>query len=280
MLPATSIFRRMPFALPLAARRHFGALAYAHDSAELSFHRLKDAARSYQFPAEGLNHEAAGWIPASRLSIIADAWACIDHLSRVKELVQRFEVADPPPAEIVLFVNAVNPAAEIRDKLRRLDEEIFEGGNSVEGHPVLGTVSWSDTRSPKGLIRFSISSGPTIDGSLMAAVPVSGALQTGDIVDVQLTVADRTVNLDEMMEALADFMAKFETRVSRATLTGLLTAAQAQGVPLDEPQPHGVADMTLAVRTRGMTDAGWAPAPDDVKMLVEVPAGTFDMRAI
>ena len=279
MLSATSIFRRMPVGLPLAARRLFGALAYAHDRAELSFLRLKETARSYHFPAGGLNHEAAGWVPQSRLAIITDAWACIEHLNQAKELVERFEVADPPPAEIVSFVDAMGPAAEILDRQRRLDEDVFGGRNDVEGHPVLGTVSWFDTRDSKGHTRFSISSGPTIDSGLMAKVAVSGAPQAGDIVDVQLMAADHTVNLDAMMDALADFMAAFETRVSRATLAALRAAVLAQGASLDEPQPHGVADLTTAFRIDKMAGAGRAPTPDDVKAHVEVPAGTFDMRA-
>jgi hypothetical protein len=40
MLAPTSIFRRMPAALSLSLRRLLGALAYASDSAELSFTRL------------------------------------------------------------------------------------------------------------------------------------------------------------------------------------------------------------------------------------------------
>ena len=95
MLPPTSIFRRMPGALTLSQRRLLGALAYANDSAELSFARLKEAARAYRLPTEGLGYEEAGWVPANRLSIITDAWACIDHLNRARKLVQRFPYADP-----------------------------------------------------------------------------------------------------------------------------------------------------------------------------------------
>ena len=280
MLPATSIFRRMPGALELAQRRRLGALAYASDSAELSFQRLKEVARAYRFPGDDLTHEAAGWTPEHRLSIVTDAWACIDHLNRAKKLVQRFKVADPPPAEIGLFVHAMGPAAKIRNRLQHLDEDIFEGKNSVQGHPVLGTVSWSDKRVSTGHIRYSISSGPTIDGGLMAEVSTSDTPLTGDIVDVQLMAADQTVNLDDMMQALTEFMTAFEVLVFRAVLLAIRAAAEAQGVSLDQPRPTGISDMTTAIWLRDKTDAGWALTPDCMQMLVEVPLGAFDISAV
>lgn len=52
MLRPTSIFRRMPGVISLSQRRLLGALAYANDSAELSFARLKEAARAYHLPTE------------------------------------------------------------------------------------------------------------------------------------------------------------------------------------------------------------------------------------
>jgi hypothetical protein len=101
MLPPTSIFRRMPGAMPLSQRRLRGALAYASDSAELSFARLKEAARAYRLPTEGLGYEAARWVPANRLSIITDGWACVDRLNRARKLVQRCPYADPRPSNLV-----------------------------------------------------------------------------------------------------------------------------------------------------------------------------------
>jgi hypothetical protein len=277
MLPPTSIFRRMPGAMALSQRRLLGALAYANDSAELSFARLKEAACAYRLPMEGLSYEEAGWVPVNRLSIITDAWACIDHLNRARKLVQRFPCADPRPLEIGPFLNATKPAASIRNRIQHFDEDIFMGANRVEGNPVLGAVSWADARASGGHIRYSISSGPSIDGGNMSSAEITDVDGAGDVVDLRLMAADQTVHLDEMMKALADFMGAFEVTVSRAVISGLSAAAVEKGVPLEEPRPHGIADMTVAMRMRRGPGGGWEWGSGDGFAVVEVPSGSFDI---
>ena len=270
----------MPGAIALAQRRFLGALAYASDSAELSFERLKDTARKYRLPVDGTTHEQAGWTPRNRLSIINDAWVCIDHLNRARRLVQKFpQYGDPTPQEVALFIEAAKPAYTIRNRIQHLDDDIFKGENCGEGHPVLGAVSWADTRMPKdqGHVRYSISSGPAIDGGSMSEFPVSDVDGTGDVVDFRLMAADQTVRLDEMMKALADFISAFEVTVSRALISGLRDFAAQKGVPLDEPRPHGVADMTFAVRMRRTSAGSWETRNGDGFGHVEVAPGFFDI---
>ena len=114
----------------------------------------------------------------------------------------------------------------------------------------------------------------------MAEVSTSDTPLTGDIVDVQLMAADQTVNLDDMMQALTEFMTAFEVLVFRAVLLAIRAAAEAQGVSLDQPRPTGISDMTTAIWLRDKTDAGWALTPDCMQMLVEVPLGAFDISAV
>jgi|WetSurMetagenome_2_1015567.scaffolds.fasta_scaffold73710_2 hypothetical protein len=277
MLPPTSIFRKMPGAMSLAQRRLLGALAYAHDSAELSFERLRQTAREYRLPVGGLSYEQAGWTPQNRLSMVTDAWACIDHLNRASKLVRRFPCGDPKPAEIEPFLTATKPAGSIRNRIQHLDEDIFEGKNCVEGHPILGAISWADAREPGGHVRYSISSGPSIDGGNFAAHQLSDVDGAGNVLDFRLMAADRTVHLDPMMAALADFMGAFEVTVSRAVINGLRAAAIAKGRPLEERRPHGVADMTLAMRMKRSPDGGWKCGNGDGFAHVEVPPGAFDI---
>jgi hypothetical protein len=286
MLSPASIFRRIPGALPLSQRRLLGALAYASDSADLSFSRLKEIARAYHLPVESLgykeagwvlDYEDAGWVPSNRLSIITDAWACIDHLNRARKLVQRLPIADPPPPEVGSFLNQTRPAASIRNRIQHLDEDIFNGTNCVEGYPVLGLVSWADARSPGCQIRYSISSGPSIDSGRMADAQINDVDGAGDVVDFRLMAADHTVHLDEMMKALADFMSAFEVTVSRSIISGLRAAAAQRGVSLEEPRPHGIADMTTAMRMRPGAEGGWGFGSGDLFIKVEVPPGAFDI---
>jgi hypothetical protein len=277
MLPPTSIFRRMPGALALSQRRFLGALAYASDCAELSFERLRQAARAYSLPTSADGYEEAGWTPVNRLSIITDAWACVDHLNRARQLVKRSPYGDPRPAEVDPFLAATKPALDIRNRIQHLDEDIFTGANCVEGNPVMGAVSWADARNIGGHVRYSISSGPPIDGGLMAGSPLADVDGAGDVLDFALKAADQTIRLDEIMKALAAFMAAFEVTVERAVILGLREAAIRQGVSLHEPRPHGITDVTMAMRMRRKAEDGWEIGNGDGFGWVEVPVGSFDI---
>jgi hypothetical protein len=238
---------------------------------------LKEAARAYRLPTDGMGYEEAGWVPANRLSMITDAWACIDHLNRARKLVQRFPCADPRPPEVGSFLDATKPAASIRNRIQHLDEDIFTGANCVEGNPVLGAVSWADARASGGHVRYSISSGPSIDGGHMGGAQITDVDDAGDVVDFRLMAADQTVHFDEMMKALADFMSRFELTVRRAIVAGLRAAALEKGMALEEPHPHGVADMTMAIRMRRKPEGGWECGNGDGFAVVEVPPGSFDI---
>jgi hypothetical protein len=277
MLPPTSIFRRMPGAIPLSLRRLLGALAYANDGAALSFARLKEVARAYRLPSDGLSYEDAGWVPVNRLSVITDAWASIDHLSRARKLVQRFPYGGPRPPEVSLFLDAMKPATAIRNRIQHLDEDIFGGVNCSEGNPVLGAVSWADARVSAGHVRYSISSGPQIDSGTAASIQLTDVDGAGDVVDFRLMAADQTVSLDEMMNALTNFMGAFEVTLSSAIISSLRDAAMQKGVPLEDPRPHGTADMTTATRMRRKPGGGWECDNGDMFGMVEVSPGSFDI---
>jgi hypothetical protein len=267
----------MPSALSLSLRRLLGALAYANDSAELSFARLSEAARRYRIPSDDLSYDEAGWVPANRLSIITDAWACVDHVNRARKLVRRFQYGDPKPSEVALFLNATKPAALIRNRIQHLDEDIFKGTYCVEGKPVLGAVSWADARCSEGHIRYSISSGPSIDGGQVNIAQITDVDGVGNVLDFRLEAADHAVHLDETMKALTDFMSAFEISVRQAVISSLRAAAVLQGVSLHDPRPHGITDMTVATRMSRNPEGGWTFGNGDCLASVEVPPGSFDI---
>lgn len=281
VLPPTSIFRCMPSALSLSHRRWLGALAYASDCAELSFERLKETARAYRFPTHDLSCEDAGWVPENRLRIIHDAWSCIDHISRTRNLVGRFPYGDCRPAEVDAFLQATEPAKSIRNRIQHLDEDIFEGKNCEEGHPVLGTVSWADARISGGHIGFAVASGPMIDGGKLVNFPVKEVDGAGDVINFELRAANRTVSLDNIMHALANLIERFEQtlRVNIAIL--LRDAALTKGVSLEEAGRHNITDMTNAFRMRSKPEGGWVfGSPGDFVSCVEVPPGFIDINEI
>lgn len=270
----------MPGALELRQRRALGALAYAADSAELSYARLQNTARSYTLPLEGLTYEAAGWVPENRLSIITDAWSCIDHLHRAHYIVRRFDTAEPHPPEIRAFIGSMKPVKEMRNRIQHLDEDIFSGKNCVDGHPVLGSVSWTDARSENFIVHYSISSGQTIDGGIAAKTHLEADYKARDVCRFRLLAADRTLDIDLAMEALRNFIMEFEITVTRSIIFGLREACSARGISLDEPRPHGIADMTTAMRFWPKEEGVWTlrSGSADGFGLAEVPPGAFDLR--
>ena len=267
----------MPGALALSQRRLLGALAYAYDGATFSFERLKTAARSYQFPEGGQPPQATGWSPENRLSIVIDVWSCVDHLSRAQKLVRRFPTAQTAPGEITTFLSAMRPASQIRNRIQHLDEDIFDGANSTEGHPVVGAVSWADARFEGGHIRYTVASGPSVDGGNTPTGSITDVDGVADVVDFRLTAADQSVSIDTLMSDLNTFMDWFELTMTRTVLSAMRDAAVAQGIPLTEPRPHGVTDMTMAMRLRRQEDGKWECKEGDVAAIVEVAPGAFDL---
>lgn len=143
---------------------------------------------------------------------------------------------------------------------------------------MLGVASWADARASEGHIRYSVSSGPSIDSGHMGGAQIADVDGAGDVVNFRLTAPDQTVHLDEMMKILADFMGGFEVTASRAVISSLRAAAVAKGVSLEEPRPNGIADMTMAMRMRRKSGGGWEWGKDDVLAIVEVSPGCFDIR--
>jgi hypothetical protein len=111
----------------------------------------------------------------------------------------------------------------------------------------------------------------------MSGAEITDVDGAGNVADFRLMAADQTVHLDKMMKALTDFISAFEVTVSRAVISGLRAAAVEKGVPLEEPRPHGVADMTVAMRMRRKPEGGWECDNGDCFGLVEVPPGSFDI---
>jgi hypothetical protein len=275
MIQPNSIFRRMPKALPLSTRRLLGALAYAHDGAELSYLRMKEAARAYSMPmADSTPSPELGWTPENRLRIVSDSWACIDNLSRMRRLVTRFPYGDPRPPEVDLFLDVLKPAHDIRNRIQHLDEDIYAGKNCAEGHPVVGTVTWVDARFPDGHARYGISSGPTIDGGTMLKTRIGPPRVADDVGDFGLMAADQAINLDDLIEAARTFMVAFEVMMDRSVKSGVRAAAEAKGVPLDVAGSHWVCDMVTAMFFRQEGEA-WKLVQSFGN--VEVPPGVVDL---
>jgi hypothetical protein len=278
MLPTESIFRCMPQALHISLRRLMSGLGYAYDAAEFHYERMTEAAKAFFHPEGKAEARYMGWSPERRLSVIADAWACIDNLNRCLRLVNRFSYGDPRPEMVDPFLAAVKPAKLIRDRIQHLEEDFSSGENCEKGHPVFGTVAWIDTRYPGGFLRFFISSGPTIEKGLITSYQFTGDEHLASDVDrFSLMAFDQTVSLTELMVLTRKFMQSFEGIVRAAIFNAIRTAAADRGASLEHVGRNALTDMVsaLAFRKEGENQYKWVV--EDSYSRVEIPLGVLDL---
>lgn len=274
LISPDSIFRCMPTALPLKVRRLLGAFAYAVDGAELSYFRLTQTAESYAVPPSGTSPSVDRWTPFKRLSLVVDAWAFIDHLTRLRKLLPRFDYDGDLPPRVQSFLAATEPARLIRNRLQHLDEDIYSSAHSQEGHPVLGTISWVDTRTPPNQTRFAVASGPSIDAGKMIEMQV-GEHEPGRVCDFRLMASDQSVLLDVLLNELRGFVSEFEVLVGDSVSEGLKAAAVERDIPMEGLCASGITDMTLATIFESMGGDQYQLRQDGMHGLVEVPPGRF-----
>ncbi|MBN2574922.1 MAG: hypothetical protein JXP73_10195 [Deltaproteobacteria bacterium] len=176
-------------------------------------------------------------------------------------------------------MTATKAATDIRHRIQHLDEDIFEAKHCQEGHPVLGAVSWSDTRFPSGYAVFGISSGPTIDGGKLLAMKIGQPRIEDGVGDFCLMAADQDLSLDAMVLAARQFMAEFEVTAARAIKTQLREAARSKGVSLEKAGAHQVCDMVTGVFFVPTGDGRWTTDGSRMFARVEVPPGVLDLES-
>ena len=269
-----SIFRTMPTALPLKERRLFGAFAYAIEGAHLSFERLRQTAERYAAPAPGSQASNADWTPEMRLSVNTDAWAFVDHVNRVRKLLTRFNFDGTTPQEVEDFLDATDGARQIRNRLQHLDEDIHNGVFSEEGHPVLGTVSWTDGRSPLLKRIFAVASGPSIDAGKMIEFSIDADEPQG-VGNFRLMAADQRVNLDQLMDRLEAFVPWFSDRIAISIGETIRAAALEQNRGVEAFCCNGITDMVMLSTFEPKGDESFELKSDGMHGLVEVPPGTY-----
>lgn len=269
----------MPSVLPLRERRLLGAFAYAHDGSELAYERLREACEKYELPLEAPKPGPNEWTPRKRLSVIVDAWSFIDHISRARKVVTRFNWGTPgAPPEVQAFLDATKPATDIRNRLQHLDEDIFTGANCTEGHPILGSVSWVDARVPGGHTRFSVSSGPTIDAGKWAAFTADHVSDDLTVGKFKLMASDQKVDLEALRDTLAAFTDLLERSIRQSVERAVVAEAGVRSVPVEQLCRNGVTDMVTAIRLKPNGDGGFEWLTEQSHALVEVAPGVCKLN--
>lgn len=277
MLAPDSIFRCMPTALQVTLRRLMGGLGYAFDGAEMYYGRVKSAARGFYVPGHTKEQRENSWTSELRLSVVLDTWSCVDSLNRCRQIVSRFPYGDPHPVFVDDYLAQMETVRLLRNRIQHLDEDYQSGKHFDLGHPVFGTVSWTDTRFPNGFLQFAISSGPIVEGGLMQRYAFKKNFTGTDcITDICLMAFDRTANLDELMQTTRSFITNFESLVKSSVVETLRRAAVSRGVPLEQAGRNAVCDMISAMAFY-KNGNHWVLVTDESSAKVEIPLGSLDL---
>ena len=269
LLAANSIFRCVPSMLPLHFRRLLGAFAYAIDGAELAYCRLREAALDYEMPQRGARSSLDRWTARNRLSILNDAWALIDHVSRARKLISRFPWdQSKSPRDLNQFIRETKPAGLVRNRLHHLDEDVYSRADCTEGHPILGRVSWVDSRNPQKPIRFTITSGTGDEAEQgPVSVPHSSGAQ-GDVGEFTLCVCEEEADLDALHETMLWFAKRLEAAVSTSVRELVDAEAKRRKVPVEQLCESHFVDLTIATPVQSK--------PGREHRLFEVPPDAYD----
>jgi hypothetical protein len=278
MLSPESIFRRPPQALSISLRKLLAALGYAFDAVELHYERLRGAAWSFHRP--GSQPAYSDLSPEQRAGMICDAWSCLDWMHRFRQLVKRLPFGDPRPPFVDPFLEDLDTARLLRNRLHHFDEDFAEGEYCESGHPILGTLSWIDSRYAGGFMYAFIASGPTLESGQISSLPMPAQTDLpSEIGNFSLLAFDRSLSLSTSLSKIREFMNEFEPLVRVNIARTLRGAAAEKNVPLEVAGRYAVCDMVTAIAFDRKGENQWIMNTASSYSRAEVPLGSMDLRA-
>ncbi|MNF60274.1 hypothetical protein D3C84_418870 [compost metagenome] len=276
MLSPESIFRQPPQALRLSLRKLLGALGYAFDAVELHHARLIAAASDFYQPESPPKFTELA--PEQRIGMISDAWSCLDWMHRFRQLVRRMPFGEPRPLFVDPFLEELDKIRLLRNRLHHFDEDFEAGEHCESGHPILGSLSWIDSRYASGFLYAFIASGPSVEGGALANLPILAREDLpSEIGNFSLLAFDRTLSLSAMLSTIREFMHEFEPLVQTAIANTLREAATERNVPLEVAGRYAPCDMITAMALDSDGDQ-WTWNTASSYSRVEVAPGCMDLQ--
>lgn len=277
MLSPESMFRQPPQALSISLRRLLGALGYAFDAVELHHARLVAAASDFYHPESQPGF--TGLSPEQRAGMICDAWSCLDWMHRFRQLVKRLPFGEPRPVFVDPFLDELDTARLLRNRLHHFDEDFANGEHCESGHPILGSLSWIDSRYASGFLYVFIASGPSVESGQVTnfSIPAREDLPS-EIGSFSLLAFDRALSLSAMLSTIREFMNVFEPLVQTSIAKALREAAAEKNIPLEVAGRYAPCDMITAIAFDG-DGAQWTWNTASSYSRVEVAPGSMDLQA-
>ncbi|RJG08656.1 hypothetical protein D3879_22445 [Pseudomonas cavernicola] len=198
-------------------------------------------------------------------------------MHRFRQLVKRLPFGEPRPAFVDPFLDELDTARLLRNRLHHFDEDFASGEHCESGHPILGSLSWIDSRYARGFLYAFIASGPSVESGQVSnfSIPAREDLPS-EIGNFSLLAFDRTLSLSAMLSTTREFMHAFEPLVQTTIAETLREAAVENNVPLDVAGRYAPCDMITAIAFDvGGDQWTWNTASSFSR--VEVALGSMDV---
>ena len=190
LVPVDSPLRNPPAAMDARQKVALDALRCSLDAAHISWLRLK---HDLTLVMQGFEADTRSETGEGLAAAMTDAWAMVDNLWRIHQVVNRMPHVKKPP-ELKAHLRALSEVEELRHAVQHIDERFQQTADA--GLPLWGTLSW-----------FWTPDGPVSGGKIYATA--SGALR-GNVTFDLINPAGRRIERPIGLVTLSAFGTRLE----------------------------------------------------------------------
>ncbi len=206
MLTKNTVFRRLPVNLDRVELRFLEGIRFGIETADLSFRRLCNLLLEVTQLAASRSDIPEGVYPAA----IADAWAAVDSMHRLKELLERTPGLKLQTPEVVLFLRAAKELNDLRNSFHHARADFYR--LPLHETAIWGVLTWC---APIGdhIAVLGLVPGTIIEGYYPALNPLSQVVQPPlDLVTIKAFA--KTAQLSDLHRKMARLAAHLESEVA------------------------------------------------------------------
>ena len=209
MINDNSPLRRLPANLNPKQTQFCDGLRFTVEMADIAYQQLA----AHLIPLSG---EQSADIRVSAASPFLFAWSIIDSAHRLRGLVENFPnlAKKNQSPEFRNFLDKADSVETLRNAAQHMDTNIHT--SAEPGGAVWGTLTWVSPK-PQGVVYTCLLvSGAMMPGAKYSPIIPAGLEIKGPLDHITLTAAKVSVNLTEVMEALAKLVGVIENAMTQA----------------------------------------------------------------
>ncbi len=208
LIAEDSPLRRLPLPLRPDQTMFLDGMRVSIQMADVSYARLLDTLARLARIHDTKNVDELG--PTDTAICMLDAWSIIDSCHRLRELLQGLPGMKANDAGRQIFLRATSDVEKLRHVVQHLRNEIKD--LVPLGLPVWGSLAWfvvDDEKMFAGKSCVVVTGNMSVRGEHPAVNP-AGQVIRGPVDHVTLTAGGVQISLSKVMQAIAQFTARFE----------------------------------------------------------------------